>query len=117
MLKEIIKKKFINKQNTSLYLSAKVCYGTATIGNNRSVHKAIKKELKLCKKSKLVGGWPVGYLQGMEDLNLGVTNRNPSSSTVKKSRQPTAERSPCMPSPTQLNQGTLSCPGEKSYHF
>jgi len=85
-----------------------VCYGTAIpiIGNNKSAHKAIKSELKLSKKSQLVGGWPVGYLQGMEDFNLGVTNRNPSSSTVKKSKQPTAECSPCMPSPTQLNQGT-----------
>ena len=30
-------------------------------------------------ESQLVGGWPVGYLQGVEELNWGPPKTNPSS--------------------------------------
>ena len=30
-------------------------------------------------KTQLMGGWPVGYLQGVEELNSGPPRTNPSS--------------------------------------
>ena len=30
-----------------------------------------------------MGGWPVGYLQGVEELNLGPPKTNPSSGREK----------------------------------
>ena len=61
----------------SLNLSVMV-FSTAVLTGDTAV--LIVKITEILLKSQLVEGWPVGYLQDIEELNSGALNTNPFSS-------------------------------------
>jgi len=62
-----------------LYLSVRVLSTIVLIVDTVNKQTKITNRTEICEESQLVGGWPAGYLQSVDELNSGPPKTNPSN--------------------------------------